>query len=742
MKEKERKTRSFLMLIVAVAFIAGAAIVAPFYLSRLGRLPDGSRAWRLITTHDLPNYIPMMEQFDKVLRSGDVYPRWDPEFNLGYGTATANFYPPGTFYITSLINAAINNWTITLFILCALSLAASGLTFYLLSRTFYSRLASAVAALLYMLLPFHQMDLYWRGGIPQFVGYAFMPAVLYFAFKLGSEGRLRYYAALGFLHGAYLMSHIPVSYLFTYVLALYAVIWAFRDRDLGIALRIAGGMAISLLVSAIYWLPAALEGKYAYEWASETFPYHYTYISMMPVTDAFSQHIQEAFNYNALALIAAIVILLALPQGTQLSSEQRAFPSRSQTRVWIVLGILTPFMTTSFSIHISRLIPKIQISTPPFRWLAIACLFTSLLVAASIDLLRKHQGLKPKRQLAYRLLLGAVIMMNLWLTAHGIILGALSNPTYDRPANYVDGGFIPKGSTLPHLLPDTAPVIIVPEGGASEVIQWLPTHRAVAVRVDQPSELRVKTYNFHGWTARIDGKVVPMLSDKDGVQQIEVPPGIHTVQTSFDSTPARTAGTVISGLGLLVILGLSFAGRLRERKVEAGGGDERSAAQGSLNEERAVAHTLSSARTPRISRLKRLAAIVLVIVVGTAIIVMTTRRSNSSNSGRPGNAAAPASSPSDRPGSQGVGSEAQLYLAGRDSVMVAVDEKASEEMVSAISGRNQSALDALIGSGRVLKANSNTRVRVLQTMTGRTKVRILEGPHVMAEGWVLERWLR
>jgi hypothetical protein len=569
-------------LLFAVVLVLATVVVAPFYLSRVDKMPDGHRVWGLITTHDLPNFVPMMEQFDKVLRSGVVYPRWNPDFNMGYGTATANFYPPATLYVTSFINAGVNNWVITLFILSALSLAASCLAFYALARTFYSRPASAAAALFYTVLPYHQLDLYWRGAIPEFVGYAFLPVILYFAFRLGSEGRLRHYAAVGLCHGVYLMSHLPVGYLFTYVLAFYAVVWAVRARDLRIVLRIAGGVALSLLVSAIYWLPAALEGKYIYEWASEIFPYHDNYITMAPVFDAFYKHIQEVFNNNALALIATIVILLHLrkspiphsDQAAHASQDPRARVSESQTTIWMILAILTPFMSTSFSIQFSKLIPKIQIAVPPFRWLAISCMFTSLLVAAAIDLLREQRGLRPKHELAYKLSLGAVVALNLWLTAHGIILGALSKPTYSPPANFIEAGFTPKDSTRPSKMADTAAVVITPEGGASEVLQWLPTHREIAVRVDQPSELRIKTYNFPGWTARIDGKVVPMLSDKDGVQQVEVPPGIHNVQASFENTPPRTAGTVLSAVGLLIVLGLSFAGRLRERRVQTERRDE------------------------------------------------------------------------------------------------------------------------------------------------------------------------
>src|SRR5437867_10346956 len=189
---KGSHTPSIKALLFVVVLLLATLVVAPFYLSRVDKTPDGHRVWGLITTHDLPNFVPMMQQFDKVLRSGVLYPRWDPDYNLGYGTATANFYPPGTLYVTSLLNAGVNNWVMTLFILSAVSLAASCLALYALARTFYSRPASVVAALFYTLLPYHQLDLYWRGAIPEYVGFAFMPVILYFAFKLGSEGRLRY----------------------------------------------------------------------------------------------------------------------------------------------------------------------------------------------------------------------------------------------------------------------------------------------------------------------------------------------------------------------------------------------------------------------------------------------------------------------------------------------------------------------------------------------------------------------
>ena len=89
-------TPSSKVMLFAVVLLLGTLVVAPFYLSRVQKTSDGQLAWGLITTHDLPNLVPMMEEFDKVLRSGVLYPRWNPDFNLGYGTATANFYPPAS----------------------------------------------------------------------------------------------------------------------------------------------------------------------------------------------------------------------------------------------------------------------------------------------------------------------------------------------------------------------------------------------------------------------------------------------------------------------------------------------------------------------------------------------------------------------------------------------------------------------------------------------------------------------
>jgi hypothetical protein len=734
-QESARGSNAFRLVMIIITLIIGVMLVAPFFFSRYEMAFGENGVVSLPKTHDIENLLPAMQQFYKAIRSGVIYPRWFADANLGYGTATGNFYPPGIYYLGSLFYALTNDWVDTLFLICALGLMGSGLALYMLARTFYSRLASAVAAILYMLLPYHMLDLYWRGAIPEFVGFVFIPLILYFAYRLGSRGGARYVAAVGLLHGLYLMTHLPVGYLFTYALAFYALVWASRERDFKIAIRIATGMALALVVSAVYWLPAALEGKYIYEWASELFPYHHSYLTLLPTQDLFNQIINNSFTLIVVIQLIAVLVFRVAPRpavahtnesdsaGEEAREQVRSY---SQTRNWIILGFSTVFMSTSFSIYISQLIPRIQIAVPPFRWLAIASVFAALSAAAIIEHLRKPLNITQGWAWVYRAAIAAAILSNLWITM-GVIRGALLNSTYIPPANYMDSGFTPKDSTRPANLPDTPPVVIAPEGGGSEILRWDPQNRQVRVKVDEPATVRLKTYNFRGWTARVDGQTVPLETDKDGAQVVSVPAGIHIVETNFGNTPPRIIGATITIVGFLLVFGLTISDQLRRSKR--------------MSEARAETAKQAGQKSMRAGLMTKIGVISLAVIACLVIALMAARRSNpNSESGSATSQAGGAPSDSKIPIT--VGSDARLYVEGLDAIPIAADESALGELMTALSRKDGSKIDALAESDRVFRVVRNTKVRVLEMGTGKIKIRVGEGERAMSEGWVLDRWIR
>ena len=101
--------------------------------------------------------------------------------------------------------------------------------------------------------------------------------------------------------------------------------------------------------------------------------------------------------------------------------------------------------------------------------------------------------------------------------------------------------------------------------------RWDPQYREFAVRTEVPSVLRLKTYNFPGWKAEVNGKDAKLMSDSEGIQILPLEPGIHQIKVSFTNTPPRTIGSVLSGIAFLVVLILiGFDYYLRKKRRRNG----------------------------------------------------------------------------------------------------------------------------------------------------------------------------
>jgi len=714
----------------AIALIIGIAAVSPFYLSRYEKSEETGEVYRLFVTHDLVMHLPQAQDFDRVLRSGVIYPRWLPNVNHGYGVVTLVFYPPGQFYLMALFNWLFGDWVNGLFALSALGLAASGLAFFIYARLFLGRVASGLAAILYMLIPFHMLNLYWQGAIPQFLGYAFMPLVMYFAYKSGRHGKPQHMAALGLIYGLYVLTHLPVSYLFTYVLALYAIVWAISERDWRVAFRISIGMALGLLLSAIYWLPAALESKYIYEWASELLSYHNTYFTLPLPTDYFLIIINLVFLIQALSIALAIAMLAPTVFKGKPVREGAGHETTKQVRIWALLAVVTTIFNTSLAAPVLKLVPRIQVATPAWRWLAVAGFFGCLLIAAAVEKLSASDRKPLWRVLVPRAAMVAVFIITILFSARYIVVEALASPTYKPPAVYVDSGFTPKGSTPPDRLPDVPLVRLEPGKGTSEIIRWDPQLRVVKVACESPGYLRLKTYNYPGWTAKVDGRPNEIKTDLYGAQMIEVSAGEHTVEIAFVNTPPRTLGAIISGIALLAMAGLALAGSVRRSarttpvaiespKVETPKVEPPEHSPRRFGLEGGV----KILAQPKLA----LGAAGLIIIIALGAFLLFRQ---------------PVDTPDVSPSAQDAGEASRVFVEGYNRITVASDERVFEELIGALSSRNQSKIQSLIDSGRAFDIENNARVRPLGASGSKAKVLILEGKHAGTEAWVLDRWIR
>jgi hypothetical protein len=715
---------------IGVLMFAAALILAtPFFVHR----EAGSLKLRMISTHDLIQHHAVLRDFDKVLGSGVLYPRWLPDINNGYGTPWMNFYPPAFYYCASFLNLLFDNWNASLYALSVLGFLGSGLAFYLLARCFYSKAASLVGALFYMALPYHVINLYWQGAMPQFLGFISLPLIIYFCYRAGSRGRLQDYAGLALCYGTFLLTHAPVSFLVSYTVPLYAVLWAGWDRNWRIVARIATGMFAGLLLGAIYWLPAVLESNQMQEHFSAIFPYHTSYITLL-TGYGFTGLVNDLFAIQVVTLAAAALIIRALrpaPHQHETSAVEGPPGAKSnQTVLWIILGIVATFMSTSFSIYISKLLPKIEIVSFAWRWLAISSLFTALVLSAAIDRVMSAGSVPNRRRLVFRAGLALLVIWNIGFSLWSVVGGALSNPPFTFPANYVEAGFTPRNSTVPENLPETPAVVIQPEGGVSEVVRWLPNSREVVVRLNEPSEVRLKSYNFPGWRARIDGAPAAVGSDQDGVQIVSMPAGHHRIEVEFGSTTPRAVGVALSAIGLAAVLAFSMQG-YRSRA--------RSRRESDASPEVAGSTTASAGG-------RRKATIIFATVGAAVLLVVALVQLNSSqrqSRGQTGSVRTDSPSSGNRlRTSITPGAEVRVSVPSATTVTLAGDERTLDELINALSASNKERVEELLQQGKAFRVENNIRARIVDVKPGRVKVRILEGPNTALDCWSPEVWLR
>jgi hypothetical protein len=106
------------------------------------------------------------------------------------------------------------------------------------------------------------------------------------------------------------------------------------------------------------------------------------------------------------------------------------------------------------------------------------------------------------------------------------------------------------------------------DNGDAVVEQWKPEHRVVRAEPQDDDELRIRTFNFPGWTATIDGKQVPIRSSQElGNIELDVPAGTHQVTLDFRDTKVRRTFRIVTLCSFVVLMGLCLAPFARRTRV-------------------------------------------------------------------------------------------------------------------------------------------------------------------------------
>lgn len=573
----ERKSR----LLVALLCIGLSAIaVAPFFF--MGRSETGGGAFelRMPATHDMFLQYDQMRSFYNGLAAGEIYPRWEEDTNRGFGAPTTSYYPPGVYYLTSAFYAITGDWLRTLLDVHLAMMVAAAAAMYLYARQVMERPPAVAAMAAYIFLPYHLLDQYQRGALAELLIFVWMPLMLFFGervMRAPSADRQRSVlisvAGLAATYGAFLWSHPPTAYQFTLGFSVYLLVLALIRREWKGLIAAGGAMALGIGLAAVYLLPAAIEQNLIHkEYVLETWPYHKTYVFVhdlynSDVHSGFFKLIDWIWITGTAVIAAAALTLLWLNRKVIAASSLK-----QRVLLWVVLGGLASFMMTRASMPVGKLIPKIDIGVFTWRMLTITTLVVALLAGAftqaALDAAR--QRLRFER-LLFAALAALIVVGGAGFSAAALARPAIDSPVFEPEPEHLNYATIPSTAPGdPEALPDDAPrAELAEDNGEVAIEEWKPQHRVIRVDLTDDDTLLVRTFNFPGWIATVDGRQAPIKSSMElGGIEIELGAGTHQVTLDFGETHVRRICRIITlcSFGMFIVLGCAPFARRLERE--------------------------------------------------------------------------------------------------------------------------------------------------------------------------------
>src|SRR5713226_9044937 len=235
--------------LLAIVVVLGLAIAAGMPLFQ-GRFLSG---------HDALFYPARTVAFQAGLAEWRLLPRWSQQFGAGYGEPFFNFVPPFLCYLVVFLRllglglANAQNYA------CFALLAGSGLGMYLLASSWFGKAGGLAAAAAYMYSPYMLLDLYVRGAYGELSALPFPPLIIWALYRLSETDKSRYFVAVALAYAALLLCNNPASLIFTPALVLFVLLQAWRKRNLRTLLNGSAALALGLILSAYFWLPAFVE---------------------------------------------------------------------------------------------------------------------------------------------------------------------------------------------------------------------------------------------------------------------------------------------------------------------------------------------------------------------------------------------------------------------------------------------------------------------------------------------------
>ena len=600
-----RRCDTNLLLVVALTVFAIAPLFQPGFF------------WG---AHDARHSVYFLYEFDRSIQDGILYPRWSPDITFGYGYPLFNIYGPLAFYLGEAFHLLGLDLLWAIKMVFATSFVLSGLTMYLFVRRLMGGWAGLIAGLVYVYVPYHIGDIYVRGAFAESVALVFFPLILWTFYETVENPRPLALAGGALSYAGLVFSHNGLLLLFSPFLGIYLVFLvvsrAWQDvHDAGPSTRkgwepLARAMGkrgwaplasllLGLGLSALFWLPMALEFKYVRldQWLGGYYDYRDDFVYFFQCFSPFwghglsrpGPHDDLSFQIGAVPVILSVFSLAAV-------ARMRDRVQRRMTLFFQVSLVAIIFLMLSASTAFWELLPIVIFAQFPWRLLALVMPCVAFLAGSVVANERQPRDDRGPTLATWGLTILIIVASYAYLSPQ--IIEPAEGPVslagmmrFMQSSNQMTGSVawaheIPTWSAFaehvmmegeaPDLKVDLAELPKPRRRLAVDLQESTTISQELWVHAEEEGRIVFNIFYYAGWQAYIlDGlrgeiqtRLEVMPHGSIGRVSVSVPEGEYYLLLRFEDTPVRVVGQLMSVTSLLitfVILGWGLYGRARDR---------------------------------------------------------------------------------------------------------------------------------------------------------------------------------
>jgi len=517
-------------------------------------------------THDGQDHVARIANFYKNLTEGNIIPRWAGNLNWGYGHPILEFLYPLPSYIASLFHFLRFPLVDSTKIVFGMGMILSFLFMYLWLSKFISKYSALFGAVLYTYAPYRFVELYVRGDIGENLAFAFVPLVLLFIYKIYKYNKFTDAIWGSFSLAFLILSHNAISLMFMPFVFLYCVMLVYFSKNkIGIFINLFFLFAMGFGMSAFFWIPGLLEGKYTLRNIVTKGEYLRRFVSLKDVlygSWSYGGTGEFTVQFGPFAWISIVAVPFTL---RKLNKNKEKLYLAILAFIYLLLAI---FLMLSISNFVWTKILLLQNFQFPWRFLAITVFTTSVLGAIVVDKI-------PRRYQA-------------WFSVLLIVLILVLSKDYMSPKGYLQNpevfytgiyeGTTDTGESAPiwsvrfmEKEPRANLEIVDGQANIKDLVRKSTYHKYHVV-VNRKTIFRENTLYFPGWEVRANGKPVSIefqVPHQNGTMEFNLDKGEYIIEAIYKETKLRLFANVVS----LVCLGnitagliILFYGKVRYRK--------------------------------------------------------------------------------------------------------------------------------------------------------------------------------